>query len=180
MTKSFFSTIIATGGLAGESFDINLGPLETDVIDVLLSSSSATFPSELQVNTPLSLVSTGSLGSPRALDISGIENDGRLFFLSVRNDDLDTNSLTILSGNSINGNSSLVITQLSDLVFVHTTGGVWRVQVVYTPEEKSNLELELEFKASQLSNFKSLSYTGSRLTTVNIYTDSGLSCCSVV
>lgn len=174
MTREFYTTIIANGGLAGQSFDINLGPAEPDIIDTLLSVSGGTNPSALQENAPTSLISTGDLSTPKELDLSQIEINGRIFFLSVQNTDLDTNSLTItpsgITGSNINGETSLVVTTPEDYVFIYTVNG-WRAQAVYTPEEKSNLELELEFKASQLTSFKELSYTGNNLTTVNIYTD---------
>lgn len=170
----FLTTIIASGGFAGETLDIAVGPLVTDAIDILLTSSSPTGPAVLQENAPLVLLSTGSLSSPRGLDISGVENDGRFFFLSVQNDDLDVNSLTITSSSTLNNLTELIITSPGDYVFTHNSGGVWRVQAVYTPEEKSNLELQMAFRAAQLTNYKQLLYTGNNLTTVNIYEDNTL------
>lgn len=174
MAKNFYETIIASGGFAGEFFDIALGPANVGVIDILLTSSSSTAPATLQENAPLFLTSSGSLSDPRGLDISGVEDDGRFFFLSVQNDDLDVNSLTIISTTSLNGKADLVITSPGDYVFVHSANGVWRVQAVYTPEEKSNLELQMAFKAAQLTNYKQLLYAGNNLTTVNIYEDNTL------
>lgn len=134
MAKEFFTAIIASGGFAGESFDINVGPAETDVIDVLLSAGSATFPSELQENAPINLISTGALTGSRELDISGIENDGRVFFLSVRNTDIAANNLTITATTDINGGgASLVVSLTRDFLFVHETGGSWRAYQQATP-----------------------------------------------
>lgn len=42
---------------------------------------------------------------------------------------------------------------------------------VYTSSEKLALELEMEFKAANLSYFKELGYTSDDLTSLNIYTD---------
>lgn len=42
MPKEFFETIIASGGFAGQSYGINAGPLNTDVIDTLLSTATPT------------------------------------------------------------------------------------------------------------------------------------------
>lgn len=170
MAHEFYTNIIANGGFSGQSFNINQGPAQTDVIDVILSASGGSVPSVLQENAPISLISTGLLNTPKELDLSQVEANGRLFFLSVQNTDLDTNSLTLVSGSNLNGDASLIITDPDDYVLVYTVNG-WRVQSIYTPEEKSNLELEMEFKASQLSNFKELLYTGNNLTTVNTYTD---------
>lgn len=169
--KNFYETIIASGGFAGESYDINVGPLETDIVDTLLNVGAT---SALQENTPVSIVSTGVLGGAKVLDLSGIENNGRFFFLSVQNTDLDTNNLTLTPSVSINGNANLVISDASDYILIHTSGGVWRSQAVFLAEEKSNLELELEFKFSQLTNFKTLAYTGNNLTLVNTYVDNTL------
>jgi hypothetical protein len=129
MSKNFFETIIASGGFAGESFDMAQGPANTDVIDLLLTDAGAgpTGTATLQENAPVNLYSTGALGAAKNLDLSGIEQNGRFFFLSVRNSDLSTNNLTITATTDINGGgSSLVINTAVDYVFVHETGGNWR------------------------------------------------------
>jgi len=166
-----FESILVSGGISGEAYDINQGPLQTDIISDLLQDGSPTSPSFLQENTPIHLISTGDLTGPRELDISGAETNGRLFFLSIRNSDIDVYSLTIVSSDVINDNSELEIFFPGDYVFVHVSNGIWRVQNVLDPEEKSNLELEMEFRAAQLSNFKELTYSGNKLTEVNIYED---------
>lgn len=125
MAKSFFETIIASGGFAGENFDVAAGPANTAVIDTLLGVGDGT----LTEDAPVSMVSTGALNAPRTLDISGIENDGRFFFLSVRNSDITTNSLSVISTTDINGNgptAGLVINEARDYLFVHESGGTWR------------------------------------------------------
>lgn len=43
----------------------------------------------------------------------------------------------------------------------------------FTSGEKLALELEMEFKAANLSYFKELGYTSGDLTALNIYTDTG-------
>ena len=43
----------------------------------------------------------------------------------------------------------------------------------YTSGEKLAMELEMEFKAANLSYFKELGYTSGDLTALNIYTDTG-------
>jgi hypothetical protein len=123
MAKNFFETIIASGGFAGETFDLAVGPANTDVIDVLLSVGAGA----LQENSPVNMCSTGALGAARSLDISGVEQDGRFFFLSVRNSDLATFNLTITATTDINGGgASLVLSTAADYIFVHETGGNWR------------------------------------------------------
>ena len=49
-----------------------------------------------------------------------------------------------------------------------TSGGV------YTQNEKLNIELEMAYKAAQVSNYKELLYDGNgNLSTLNVYTESG-------
>jgi hypothetical protein len=61
------------------------------------------------------------------LDITATEQNGRYFFLSVRNSDITTNALTVTATTDINGGGiSLVINEASDFLFVHETGGTWR------------------------------------------------------
>ncbi len=43
----------------------------------------------------------------------------------------------------------------------------------YNDAEKSAMELEMSFKAANLSNFKELTYSDSLLSEINIYTNSG-------
>jgi hypothetical protein len=94
---------------------------------VILSANGGTTPSLLAENAPVSLVSTGALSFPQELDITGVENPGRFFFLSVRNSDITTNNLTVTASTSINGGgTSIVCSSAGDFVFVHETGGVWR------------------------------------------------------
>jgi hypothetical protein len=45
----------------------------------------------------------------------------------------------------------------------------------YSDAEKSAMELEMSFKAANLSNFKELIYSSALLSEINIYTDSGKS-----
>ena len=175
MAKTFYEHIIASGGISGESSDINIGPLHTDVIDVLLKDASTT--SILQENTPLHIISTGALTGTRILDLSGAEINGRLILLSIQNSDISTFNLTIISSNTINGAANFIVSSIIDLIFIHSTSGVWRVispssgSGAFTTIEKSNLELEMEFKAAQLTNFKEFTYTGKNLTAIDIYTD---------
>jgi hypothetical protein len=129
MAKNFFETIIASGGFAGESFDMAVGPANTDVIDLLLSAAGAgpTGVATLQENAPVNLYSTGALGAAKNLSLSGIEQNGRFFFLSVRNSDISTNNLTVTATTDINGGGTdLVISVAADYIFVHETGGSWR------------------------------------------------------
>lgn len=123
MAKEFFETIIASGGFAGEVFDVAAGPANTGVIDVLLSAGDGT----LTIEAPVNIISTGALGAARDLDITAIEQDGRFFFLSARNSDITTNDLTITASTDINGGgATLTISAASDYLFVHETGGTWR------------------------------------------------------
>jgi hypothetical protein len=120
--KTFYEAIIAQGGFAGQVFDVAAGPANTDIIDVLLSAGDGS----LTGNAPVNVISTGALGAARSLDISGVEQNGRFFYLSVRNSDLNSNSLTITPTTSINGSATLVLTAPADYIFVHESGGVWR------------------------------------------------------
>ncbi|MHA2063654.1 MAG: hypothetical protein ACXABY_04640 [Candidatus Thorarchaeota archaeon] len=136
MAKSFYEAIIAHGGFAGQAYDIAAGGTETqtgDVIDVLLGDSGGTNASLLQENAPINLISTGALGGARELDITNIEDSGRMFFLSVRNSDISgVNTLTITATTDINGGgASLVLSSATEILFVHegaegATAGNWR------------------------------------------------------
>lgn len=126
MAKEFYETIIASGGFAGEVFDVAAGPANTGVIDVLLSAGDGT----LTQDAPINMISTGALGATRDLDITGIEDDGRVFFISVRNSDITTNDLTITATTDINGGgTTLTVSEATDYLFVHETGGTWRAYV---------------------------------------------------
>lgn len=121
--KTFYEAIIAQGGFAGQFFDVAQGPANTDVINTLLSAGNGT----LTGNAPINMASTGALGAPRSLSIVNTEQNGRVFFISVRNSDITTNNLTIVATTDINGGgASFVISSPKDYVFVHETSGTWR------------------------------------------------------
>lgn len=134
--KSFYEAIIAEGGFAGQVFDVTQGdagsfPDNTDIIDVLLSVGNGT----LTGNAPVNIISTGLLNAARSLTITATEQNGRFFFLSVRNTDITTNNLTVVATTDINGGgASFVISSARDFLFVHETGGTWRAY-----EQKENL-----------------------------------------
>lgn len=133
MAKSFYEAIIASGGLAGENFDVAQGPVNTDIIDTLLSTGDGA----LTENAPLSLISTGALDDARDLDISAMEQDGRVFVLSVRNTDLSSNNLTVSASDNINGQSTtnpFTVSEATDYLFVHESAGVWRAYQLSTEE----------------------------------------------
>ena len=54
-----------------------------------------------------------------------------------------------------------------------TTGSGGGAAGAYNDAEKSAMELEMSFKAANLSNFKELTYANSLLSEINIYTDGG-------
>lgn len=137
MAKTFYEAIIAHGGFAGQYFDVTQGNdvnqpgPDSDIISQLLSAGDGTLTS----NAPVNLISTGALGAPRTLDLSGAEQEGRFFFLSVRNSDITTNSLFILGTTSVNGfgpTAGLEVDAATDYILVHETGGVWRAYVQNT------------------------------------------------
>lgn len=135
MTKQFFETIIASGGLAGENFDVAVGPANTGVIDVLLSVGNGA----LTDNAPLVMRSTGPLGAAqRVLDISAMEQDGRIFILNVENTDISpaTNELIITPSVTVNGTAAFAIDEPSHWFFVHTSGGVWFAFRMFTEDDK--------------------------------------------
>jgi hypothetical protein len=127
MAKSFYETIIASGGFAGENFDVAAGPANTGVIDTLLSAGDGT----LTEDAPISVISTGLLNAARTLDLTSLEAaDGRILLLSVRNSDISgVNTLTLLATTSINGfgpTTGFVIDEEKNYWLVHETGGIWR------------------------------------------------------
>lgn len=124
--KSFYEAIIASGGFAGEVFDVAQGPANLDIINTLLSVGNGT----LTGNAPVNLISTGALGAPRSLFITSIEQNGRWFFLSARNTDLTTNPLTVIASTDINsGGPSLIINTPTDYIFIHESAGIWRAYI---------------------------------------------------
>ena len=126
MAKNFYETIIASGGFAGEHFDVAAGPANTGVIDILLSVGDGT----LTEDAPISVISTGTLGADRVLDLSNLEAaDGRILLLSVRNDDIGTFTLTLQATTSINGfgpTTGFIISSAKNYWLIHETGGFWR------------------------------------------------------
>lgn len=123
--KSFYEAIIASGGFAGEVFDVTQGPANLDIIDILLNAGNGA----LSGNAPINMISTGALGAPRSLDITGVEQNGRMFFFSIRNTDLASNPLTIAASTDINGGGLLIVDDPIDYVFVHESSGVWRAYI---------------------------------------------------
>jgi hypothetical protein len=154
MARINYATLLATGGFAGETFDIAQGPADTGIIDVLLSVGAGA----LTCDAPHALVSTGALGAAVALDISGMEVEtaaegsmalnGRFFFLSVQNSDIVTNNLTITSSVTINGAASLVIKAQGDYLFTHEEGGKWRANILPLPSEAHATIARIPFLAT--------------------------------
>lgn len=134
--KHFYEAIIAEGGFAGQVWDVTVGaggsfPDNLDIQNILLENGNGI----LTGNAPVNLISTGTLGAARTLNIAATEQNGRFFFLSVRNSDITTNSLTVVATTDINGGgANFVINSARDFIFVHETGGTWRAY-----EQKENL-----------------------------------------
>lgn len=136
--KTFYEAILAHGGFAGDVFDIAAGPVNLDIIDVLLSIGDGT-PTQ---NIPLNIISTGSLNGYRTLSLSGVEQNGRMFFLSLRNTDLadDQFYITITATTDINGQGpNFIVNKHRDYIFVHETNGTWRVYKSHTPDNYNNI-----------------------------------------
>lgn len=154
MAQINYSHVFAGAGFSGETFDIAAGPADTGIIDVLLSVGDGA----LTADAPHVLVSTGALGAAVALDISAMEAEsvaqgglalnGRFFYLSVQNSDISTNNLTVTGSTSINGSASLVISSTGDYIFHHTSGGVWRANVLPLPAEKLATIARIPFLAT--------------------------------
>ena len=126
MAKSFYETIIASGGLAGEHYDVAIGPVLDGVLEVSALSAG---DGSLGIDCPISVISTGALGAARELDISACEQDGRIILLSVRNSDITTNNLTLQATGSINGTgptTGFVISAEKNYWLIHESLGEWR------------------------------------------------------
>jgi len=154
MAKLNYEHVFSSAGFSGEQFDIAAGPADVGIIDVLLSVGDGA----LTEDAPHVLVSTGSLGGARNLDISGLESetaakggqalDGRFFYLSVQNTDILTNSLTVSGGATINGSATFTISTEGDYLFHHVTGGVWRCNILPRPAEKLATLARIPFAAA--------------------------------
>lgn len=141
MAKMNYEHVFSSAGFSGESFDIAQGPANTGVINVLLSVGDGA----LTEDAPHALVSTGSLGAARSLDLTGMEAesigkggqplDGRFFYLSVQNSDISSNSITVSGSSTVNEAANFVIATKGDYLFHHISGGVWRCNVLPTPGE---------------------------------------------
>ena len=154
MAIAHYTHIFSAAGFSGEQFDIAAGPEDTGIIDVLLSVGDGA----LTEDAPHVLISTGSLGGARNLDISGLESesaekggqalDGRFFYLSVQNTDITTYSITVSGGATINGSATFTISNEGDYLFHHVTGGVWRVNILPRPAEKLATLARIPFTTS--------------------------------
>tara|TARA_R100001244_G_scaffold25113_4_gene25570 strand:+ start:31992 stop:32651 length:660 start_codon:yes stop_codon:yes gene_type:complete len=168
MAKSFLESVQIHGGLSGQFYDLNVGPQVDGVCDSLLQNAAT---SNLEEDAPIYLGSSGNLSADRTLTLDATELPGRLFFLHVENDDIESNSLTFTSSGTVNDAASATISDVGDYLLTHKASGDWRLQSLWSIDNKLDLELELEFKLSNLSNFKELLYTGNNLISVNIYED---------
>lgn len=155
MASLSYNHVFSSAGFSGESFDIAQGPVNTGIIDVLLSVGNAA----LTVDAPHVLVSTGTLGGARSLDLAameselvsdgGVELNGRFFYLSVQNSDISSvNSLTVSGSVSINGADEFVIASKGDYIFHYVTGGAWRCNILATPGENLATFKRISFLAS--------------------------------
>lgn len=118
------------------------GSANTGIIDNLLSAGNGI----LTADAPLVLSCSGALGAARTLSIAALEAEtaqegneplrGRFFYLNVRNSDVSsTNSLTVSSSATINGQASLAIVNPGDYMFFFEGAGAWRCNVLPRPEE---------------------------------------------
>jgi hypothetical protein len=147
MAKLNYEHVYAGAGFSGETFDVCQGPADTGIIDVLLSAGNGA----LTEDAPHVLISTGAVGAAADLDLKKMEFEsagkggaalnGRFFFLSVQNSDIDTNPITIKTstvGGTINGTAGatgITIDTTGDYLFHHQSAGKWRMNVLPTPAE---------------------------------------------
>jgi len=120
MAKEFYEAIIASGGFAGETYDLS-GTLNADIISASLAGADGT----LTINAPLSLTLDTDIVASRALTLTPAEQDGRIFFLKATTVGLGGNVLTVTPSSTINGNATLAISTASEYLLVHRTGGAW-------------------------------------------------------
>lgn len=143
--KTFYEAIIAQGGFAGQVFDVAQGPTNLDIISVLLSVGNGAITG----NAPINMISTGALGGARSLNITATQQNGRMFFLSVRNTDITTNNLTVVATTDINGfGPNFVISSKRDFLFVHESGGTWRAYEQKLDESTTVAIFRTSFAAS--------------------------------
>jgi hypothetical protein len=146
--KSFYEAILAHGGFAGDVFDIAVGPPNVDVVDTLLSVGDT----NITQNIPLNIISTGLLNGNRTLNIAGAEQNGRMFFLSMRNTDLGNFQVFITASTTINDDSQFIVNKPHDYLFVYETGGVWKVYRQRQPGDFSDIIVALDTGLINSSN----------------------------
>jgi len=128
---------------------------DVGIQDVLLGVGDGA----LTEDCPYVLTSTGALGAARVLDISGTEVEsaahggetleGRLMYLAVLNSDISpTNTLTIVSSNTINGEASLVVQNQGDYLLRYGKNGEWRFNVLPRPAEGTATIARVPFTAA--------------------------------
>jgi hypothetical protein len=98
---------------------------------------------------------TTANGGNRNLDLSGMEVElagdggininGRMIYLSIRNTDILTNSITLIPSVSISGQPTYVIDTEGDYILVHETGGVWRINPLPRPAENVAVMKRVDF-----------------------------------
>jgi hypothetical protein len=114
-------------------------------------------------DTPQVLISTGALGSPSLLDLTGAEAEvagnggvalkGRVIFLSIRNTDILTNSIQIISSATINGQASFKVATEGDYILIHEQSGAWRINILPRPAENAAVMKRVDFvQADWVSN----------------------------
>lgn len=118
----------------------------------------------LTEDTPQVLISTGALGSPSLLDLSGAEAEvagnggvalkGRIIYLSIRNTDILTNSIQIVSSATINGLASFKIATEGDYILVHEQSGAWRLNILPRPAENAAVMKRVDFLTTDWTNNK--------------------------
>lgn len=111
---------------------------------------------------PLSIKSTGALGAPAIIDLSGAEAEiagnggvalkGRMHYLSVRNTDILSNFITLVASSTINGSATpYTIKTEGDYILMHEESGAWRLNVLPRPAENLAVMARVDFVSADWS-----------------------------
>lgn len=163
---------IEEGILDGTGGSGSIGELSDVDITGILDGQFISWDSTSGQFAPTSSSSTiNDINDITNVDINNLEN-GQILKYNIDTSMWENYDLILYSIEDISNVNIAGITNGQILVWDDYTSSFIAEDQPISSEEVSNLELEGEFKLNSLNSFKELIYTGSNLTTINIWTNS--------